>query len=151
MSPHVSIVIPSYNHAPFLRACLESVRVQTFEDWEVILVDDGSTDDSLEIARDFGERVRIFRNERNLGTYGTQQRGLEEARGESVAILNSDDLWHPEKLASQVHLLESHPEVPYCYTLGWMVDESGAERRGEDVHADWPTEPVQEVLPRLLR
>jgi glycosyltransferase involved in cell wall biosynthesis len=147
----VSVVIPSYNHAPYLRACLESVLAQTYTTWEVVLVDDKSSDDSIPIARQYeSERVRVFENEHNLGTYGTQARGLDLARGDAVAILNSDDLWAPEKLEKQVQLLERHKEAPFCYTLGWKIDENGRVDETEDVHADWPRDELQNVLPHLL-
>jgi glycosyltransferase involved in cell wall biosynthesis len=151
MNPRVSVLVPSFNHGRFLRACLEAVGAQTFRDWEIVLVDDGSADDSMEIAREFeSERIRVFENESNVGTYGTQRRALAQARGDLIAILNSDDLWRPDKLERQVELLDRHPEASLCYTLGWTVDEEDRETRDEDVHADWPTDELQEILPLLL-
>lgn len=151
--PRVSIIIPSYNHARFLSHCLESVKAQSFEEWEIILIDDGSTDDSVSIARRYAEqdsRIRVFVNERNLGTYGSQQRALEMAQGEFVAILNSDDFWNPKKLERQAALLAGHPESPYCYALGWLATVTGEIDDSWDVHAHWPTDDVQEPLPHLL-
>ncbi|MCW5937315.1 MAG: glycosyltransferase family 2 protein [Fimbriimonadaceae bacterium] len=150
--PRVSILIPSYNHAEYFRACLDSVRAQTFTDWEVVIVDDGSTDGSDLIACEYAfsdRRIRATSNESNLGTYGTEQRALGLARGDLVAILNSDDLWLPDKLALQVAALDANPGASACYTLGWMVDEHGAIQE-EDVHADWPQKAVQDALPCLL-
>lgn len=149
----MSIVCPSYNHAPFLRAGLAGVRAQTLEDWELILIDDGSTDDSVAIAHEVAaedSRIGVFVNEANLGTYGTEARARAMARGRYVAVLNSDDLWEPEKLARQFELLERNPSCGFCYTLGWKIDENGHVDESEDVHMDWPTEPTQELLPRLL-
>ncbi|MGV3616555.1 MAG: glycosyltransferase family 2 protein [Fimbriimonas sp.] len=151
--PLVSIVCPSYNHAPFLREGLAGVQAQTFPDWELILVDDGSRDESVNIAREIAAddpRIRVHVNAQNLGTYGTEERARAMAKGRYVAVLNSDDLWEPEKLAEQVALLEANPTCGFCYTLGWKIDEHGEVDRGEDVHHDWPTEPVQELLPHLL-
>lgn len=150
--PRVSIVIPSYNHAAFLRPCLASIQVQTFENWEIVLVDDGSSDGSVAIAQELAAtepRVRVFQNEQNLGTYGTEARGTTLSKGDFVAVMNSDDVWEPNKLATQLTLLDRHPELPLAYTLGWMIDATGATNE-EDVHGDWPTEPVQELLPHLL-
>jgi glycosyltransferase involved in cell wall biosynthesis len=150
--PRVSIVIPSYNHARFLEACIGSVQEQIFSDWEIILIDDGSTDRSIEIAAEIARtesRLRVLRNEVNLGTYGTEAKGVELSSGEFIAILNSDDVWEPTKLAKQVEMLDEHPEVPLCYTLGWLVDDSGTVHE-EDVHADWPLEQIQDPLPFLL-
>lgn len=149
----VSIVIPSYNHARFLPDCLGSIQRQTFEDWQLVLIDDGSKDDSVEIARQYARedpRISVHVNEQNLGTYGTEQRGLDLSESPYVAIMNSDDLWAPTKLERQLKTLAAHPQAPLCYVLGWMVDDEGREIEGEDVHLDWPTDEVQDVLPYLL-
>ena len=151
--PLVSILIPSYNHGEYLSECLESIRSQAFQDWEVILVDDGSTDDSVAIARSHAvndPRIQVHANDKNLGTYGTEQKALELSRGELIAIMNSDDLWASSKLEKQVDGLKEHPEAPYCYTLGWMVDDEGKVDKSEDVHFDWPMDGVQQPLPYLL-
>lgn len=153
MPPVVSILCPSYNHAPYLRAALAAVRAQTLTDWELILIDDGSQDESVAITREIAaqdDRIGVYVNEVNRGTYGTQERAREMARGRFIAVLNSDDLWAPAKLERQIALLEANPECGFCYTLGWKIDEHGRVDESEDVHADWPTDPVQELLPRLL-
>lgn len=153
MRPVVSVLCPSYNHAPFLRACLGGVRAQTMTDWELILVDDGSRDASVAIAREMAaedNRIQVHVNEANLGTYGTEERARAMARGQYVAILNTDDLWEPTKLARQTELLEANPACGFCYTLGWKIDENGVVDTSEDVHENWPREPVQELLPWLL-
>lgn len=151
--PLVSILIPSYNHGAFLNACLDSIRRQSFSDWEAVIVDDGSADDSVALARREAKadgRIRVFVNERNLGTYGTQRRALELAAGRLIAVLNSDDQWDSEKLSRQVELLNRHASAAMCYTLGWQIDDAGRSNEAEDVHADWPTDEVQEPLPYLL-
>lgn len=151
--PLVSILIPSYNHGRFLPACLDSIHTQTFEDWEVVLVDDGSKDDSVAIARRYAAqdpRVSVHVNDTNLGTYGTEQKALDLSREKLVAVMNSDDLWAPEKLEKQIATLHKHPGAPFCYTLGWMVDDEGMVEKTEDVHADWPKDEIQHPLPYLL-
>jgi glycosyltransferase involved in cell wall biosynthesis len=148
--PRVSILIPSYNHEPYLQACLESVRTQTFDDWEIILVDDGSTDESVALAKEVAKgdnRIRVYVNEQNLGTYGTQARALSFATGNLICVLNSDDLWATNKLASQMTLFDRTPGLNCAYTLGSSMSDDG---RANDVHGDWPTEPIQELLPKLL-
>lgn len=151
MQPAVSILIPSYRHAPYLEACLRGILAQTFTDWEAVVVDDQSPDESFEVASRFGsDRMRVLRNESNLGTYGTLQRALELSTGKLVAVLNSDDLWRPEKLARQVEALHRHPDAGFCYTLGWMVDAEGSVDDTEDVHLDWPTDERQDLTRWLL-
>ncbi len=149
--PRVSIVVPSYNHARFAAKCAESVLAQTFGDWEMVVVDDGSTDDSLEVWRSFDDpRIQVHSNERNVGTYATQNRGVALSKADLFAILNSDDFWEPEKLERQVRLLESDPEAAFCYTLGWTASEDGELRLDYDNHADCPIAERQELLPYLL-
>lgn len=152
-SPRVSVLIPSYNHARFLAECVGSVQGQTFEDWEVILVDDCSQDDSVAIASELAnhdERIAVHQNTSNMGTYGTLQRALDLSNGDYVAVLNSDDVWKPEKLSAQVSALDAHPECSFAITRGWMVDDSGVIDETNDVHADWPSEDLADLLPWLL-
>lgn len=148
----VSVLIASYNHARFLPETLASVKNQTFGDWEAIVIDDGSSDDSVEVARRFTSdpRFRVSCNDSNLGTYGTQQRALEQAQGRYVAILNSDDLWAPDKLSTLVERLDRSPNCAYAYALGWMVDEDGRPDQSQDVHGGWPRTEEQQPLPYLL-
>ncbi|HWD40324.1 MAG TPA: glycosyltransferase [Fimbriimonas sp.] len=150
MPVRVSVLIPSYNHARFLPSALGSVEAQTFKDWEIVAVDDGSSDDSPAMLRNAaGPRIRFEENSENLGTYGSLDRALRLSEGEFIAVLNSDDLWAPMKLEKQVALLDSHPHLPYCYTLGNRVDEEGAVQQTDD-HAHWPQAQIQELLPWLL-
>jgi glycosyltransferase involved in cell wall biosynthesis len=149
--PHISIVMPSYNHARYLRRTIGSVIAQSFGDWEVVVVDDGSTDESLEVLKGFGEaRISVHVNEKNLGTYGTLNRAMDLAAGEFVAVLNSDDLWKPEKLASQVALLTEHPEAAVCYTAPIQILEDDSPRMPQDHHGDWPTNEVQSLVSREI-
>lgn len=150
MPPEVSVLIPSYNHARFLRECLDSILAQTFRDFEVVIVDDGSTDESVALIRSYDDpRVRISVNDFNRGTYGTLAHAQSLALGRFLAVMNSDDVWHPEKLQRQVELLRDHRELSFVFTLGELIDEC-ARRIDIDVHADWPREPRAEYLPWLL-
>ena len=114
----ISVVIPAYNHGRFLREAIDSVLAQTYAPLEIIVVDDGSTDDTEQIVRSYGDRVRYIRQQ-NAGVGAARNNGIANARGEYVAFLDSDDLWLPEKLAVQVEYMRRHPEcaacaVPYC-------------------------------------
>ena len=150
--PRVSVLIPSYNHGRFIDACISSVIDQDFQDWELVIVDDGSKDDSVRRATAYASdaRIKVLQNKQNLGTYGTLQRGLDISTGELVAVMNSDDVWHPQKLSKQVASLDEHPSCGLNYVLGWMIDDSGNELEGADVHEGWPRTEVQELLPFLL-
>ncbi len=150
----ISILVPSYNHARFLHECLSSGLGQTYADLEVVFVDDGSSDESVDAARSINDsRLRIFVNDENLGTYGTLNRALELARGEFVAILNSDDLWEREKLSRQMALWDRYggQDCPptLSFTLGQMIDEHGAAL-DQPIHADWPKEEIHDYLPWLI-
>ncbi|HLG03363.1 MAG TPA: glycosyltransferase family A protein, partial [Bacteroidia bacterium] len=110
--PQVSVIIPAYNAARFLAETIRSVQHQTFRNWELIIVDDGSIDKTKDIAAPFltDDRIRYVYQE-NAGVSSARNRGLSEARGEFIAFLDADDLWLPENLAKKVEYLESHSHV----------------------------------------
>ena len=150
--PAVSVVIPSYNHAAYLRECIESVIWQSFQDWELIIVDDVSSDDSVAVAKRFTDpRIRVIENESNLGTYATENVGIDHSSGDWIAILNSDDVWLPRKLESQILLLQKHPQCTFSYTGSQLMDEEGDKiAKGDGFHSDYPEGELQELLPYLL-
>lgn len=117
MNPKVSVVIPTYNRADKVRSCVESVLAQTFLDLEVIVVDDGSSDQTGQaLKHTFGERIRYY-FQTNQGVSVARNKGIEEAKGEWIAFLDSDDLWEKEKLESQFIALERFgPHCGACYT-----------------------------------
>lgn len=124
--PKVTILIPFYNRAAYLHAAIESVLCQTFTDFELLLIDDGSTDDSADVVAGFHDpRIRLLRNETNLGIPATRNRGVAEARGEYLAFLDSDDIALPQRLARQVAFMDKHPE--YAATGAWIewIDTCG--------------------------
>lgn len=115
-APRVSVVIPTYGHAHLVEETLASVFAQTFEDFEVVVVNDGSPDDTAARLRPMAERGEIrYVEQANAGQGPARNRGLAEARGTYVAFLDDDDLWPPEKLAWQVACLEAHPEAVLVY------------------------------------
>jgi glycosyltransferase involved in cell wall biosynthesis len=117
------VIIPVYNGARFLRAAVESVFAQTYRPFEVIVVDDGSADDSGDIAQSFPD-VRYMRQE-NQGVAAARNNGIEAARGEFFAFLDQDDLWTPEKLRLQIEHLLNHPEVGYTLSQQQFFLEPG--------------------------
>jgi glycosyltransferase involved in cell wall biosynthesis len=117
MNPRVSVIIPTYNRAAKVRDAVESVLAQTVSDLEVIVVDDGSADDTGKvIAETFGDRIRYY-YQANQGASAARNRGIAEARGEWVAFLDSDDHWEKDKLEWQFKALERfRPRCEGCYT-----------------------------------
>ena len=99
----VSIIMPNYNSAKFIRQTVESVIAQTYENWELIIVDDCSKDESMEIVAQLGdERIRVMRNEVNSGAAVSRNHAIEAARGRWIAFLDSDDLWEADKLTRHI-------------------------------------------------
>jgi len=150
MVPKVSVLIPSYNHARFLPAALHSVFAQTYTDYEIVVVDDGSTDGSVELLRSYGDRIRLY-TQSNRGTYPTLNRCIAESRGQYLAILNSDDLWAPIKLEKQVAMLDSHPQVGLVHTDGYFIDAEGRILPGNPLGFEWPRTPTGNIIEALVR
>ena len=125
-TPVVSVILPVFNRAVTLGRCVESVRAQTFTDWEIVAVDDGSSDNSVERLEHFADpRVRVLRHEHNRGPAAARNTALAAARGEYFALLDSDDEWLPGKLAAQLERLRT---CDLCGCEYWLV-EDGVERR----------------------
>lgn len=124
-SPVVSVVVPMYNVADYIEQCLNSVLAQTFEHFEVICVDDGGSDSTLEIVEHYEDpRIRVV-SQKNRGLSGARNTGIAEARGQFVALLDADDYWASEKLEAHVNHLRRSPEVGISYSASWFVTEAG--------------------------
>ena len=124
----VSIVMPAYNCAATLAASVESVLAQHYENWELLILDDGSRDETWPLMQKLAERdsrIRAVQNERNLGVGRTRNRGVGLAEGDWVAFLDSDDLWTPDKLEKQLALSEAHPETGLLYTGSGFIRADG--------------------------
>jgi glycosyltransferase involved in cell wall biosynthesis len=117
----VSVIIPTYNRAEQVGEAVQSVLNQTWPHCEVIVVDDGSTDGTLDVLEAFGDRIRYVKTE-NRGVAAARNRGIRESKGSWVAFLDSDDLWHPAKIERQVLALREHDAV-VCFCMS--VDEDG--------------------------
>jgi len=124
--PRVSVCIPVYNGASYIRECIESVLAQTYGDFELIVADNCSTDDTETIVRSFMDpRVRYVRNARNLGLVGNANRCLQLASSEYVCLFHHDDLMLPQNLARKVAVLDAHPGVGFVHSNLLLVDETG--------------------------
>ena len=138
--PLVSCIIPVFNGERYLAETLDSVFAQTCSSIEVIVVDDGSTDGSAEIARGHRGRAIVLQQE-NAGHAAARNFGLSAARGEFVAFVDADDLWHPEKLARQLSRIESRRELGIVFTHlenFWSPDADPASRPGEEAFRPLP-------------
>ena len=121
----VSIIMPSYNTAPYIKETIQSVLDQTYKEWELLIVDDCSTDNTDEVLSGIHDsRIRIFKNECNSGAAVSRNRALREAKGQWVAYLDSDDLWMPEKLERQIGFMENHGYI-FSYTNYEEIDVDG--------------------------
>lgn len=147
--PRVSVVLPTYNRARYLEGAVQSVLNQTFQDFELIVLDDGSTDNTAEILEQYRKDERIHCSfEVHRGASLARNKGIEKARAQYVAFLDSDDLWFPDKLERQVTFLNEHPEIAFVHGSVEMMDMKGqflreetgrlralyrkAQKRGED-------------------
>lgn len=145
-SPKVTVFIPVYNREQYVGEAIESILAQTFSDFEILLVDDGSTDSSVNRIRSYSDpRIRLVCNERNLGIPKTRNKGVELARGQYMAMLDSDDRAYPSRLEKQVAFLDNHPE--YAQVGSWcrMMDKDGRLLKkikrqpvlSDDIHAQF--------------
>ena len=139
----ISVVIPTYNYGRFVREAIDSVLAQTCAPLEIVVVDDGSTDDTEQIVRSYGDRVRYIRQE-NAGVAAARNTGIANARGEYIAFLDSDDVWLPEKLAKQLARFDSDPGLGLVYAGAERFDESGTLSVELDGMEGW-------IAPELLR
>ena len=114
-SPIVSVIIPTYNGSKSISATIESVLNQTFKDFEIIVVDDGSTDDTTVVLKQYKNRIHYFRKS-NGGPASARNLGLRNARGKYIAFLDHDDIWLPSKLTIQTECMENHSDVGLVYS-----------------------------------
>lgn len=143
--PLISVLLTCYNHIRYLPECLASAQSQTHHDLQIICLDDGSTDGTREWLESKKGEVEIVFNEKNLGTYGTLNVGLERAKGDYVAILNDDDLWEPTKLERQLELFEKHPKVGLTHTDGHFIDGDGKRLDGSPLGFEFPRTETGDV------
>ena len=131
-SPRVSIISPTYNHASFISACIDSVLKQSYADWEMIVINDGSTDDTAAtVARLASHEPRIkLIDQENKGVFRlgeTYNTALAAARGEYIGILEGDDTWMPDKLQQQVSLLDNHHDAVMAWGQVAVVNHDFSE------------------------
>ncbi|WP_082122612.1 glycosyltransferase family 2 protein [Methanoculleus sediminis] len=148
--PGVSVVIPLYNKGPYIVRALNSVLAQTVRDFEVIVVDDGSTDGGAEMVGGFGDpRIRLIRQE-NRGVSAARNRGIDAARGELVAFLDADDEWTPRHLEALLQLRDKCPQAG-AYGTAYLLQENASTIRTPSYSAAIPPEPWEGLLSSYFR
>lgn len=126
--PKISIVTPAYNCEKYLEEAVNSVLAQSFEDWELLIIDDCSKDATwlrMQTLAKQDNRIRIFQNRHNSGSAATRNNGIRQAKGEWIAFLDSDDLWRPEKLERQMSVLRKHPDASFLFTGSAFIEDDG--------------------------
>jgi glycosyltransferase involved in cell wall biosynthesis len=150
--PRVSVIIPAFNAEAYIGEALSSVEAQTFEDWEVVIGDDCSTDGTAAIARGFGARIRIVANPQNAGPATARNLAIAQATGELLAFLDADDYWFPEFLEHQVGLFDTtqrrHGDVGIVACNARVLSASGFL---PETYMDYVAFPSDVTLSRLLR
>lgn len=132
-APLVTVIMPAYNAERFLEEAVRSVLKQTFTDWELLILEDCATDGTFALAEKLAaedDRITLLKNEKNMGVARTRNRGFELARGKYVALLDSDDIWHPEKLERQIARLEE-TGGDFSYTSYAIVDVEGKKCKAD--------------------
>lgn len=128
-TPRVSVVVPAYNVSAYLEAALSSVECQSFSDYEVLIVDDGSTDQTAAVALTFSRRDPRFKllQKSNGGLSSARNHGIRYAKGEYIALLDGDDIYHPDKLAVHIAKLDNSPKVGVTYSASRAIRDDGQQ------------------------
>ena len=120
--PRVSVIIPSYNCASYLGRAIDSARAQTYKDYEILIVDDGSTDNTKDVAMQYGRRV-TYLYQQNRGVSAARNHAISKSSGELLAYLDADDMWYPEKLEKQVAFLDAHQDCGMVHSEMSVINE----------------------------
>ena len=135
--PLVSVIIPNYNYGRYLKQCLESVLNQTYSNLEIIFVDDGSSDNSVEVAIQYESKVKLIL-QNNLGVNAARNTGIRYAAGEFIAICDSDDYWLENKIEEQIKLFFNNPNLVLVYCSYFKTNQQGERvREVEAVHSGY--------------
>lgn len=138
-APLVSVIMPAYNAEPFIAEAISSVLSQSVRDLELLVIDDCSTDGTYALAMQQKDpRICVLRNDKNSGVANTRNRGIEQARGKYIAFLDSDDIWHPQKLQHQIEKLES-AGADLCYCSYAIIGRNGEKSRADYIVSETAT------------
>lgn len=126
MNPKISVIMPAYNAGKYIKDAIDSVVNQSFKDWELLVVNDASKDNTLEIIKSFTDpRIKLTNNEINLGSILSRNLAFEKSKGEYIAILDADDIAFPNRFSEQVKFLDSHPDFGLVASYTKIIDENG--------------------------
>ena len=148
IAPLVSVVLPTYNRGDFVKEAIQSVLAQTWIDFELIVVDDGSTDHTAEVLQEFSSLVSL-RLENNSGVSRARNFGIAQARGRYICFLDSDDLWTSKKLETQVRWMEARPDCQVCYTDEVWI-RRGVRVNAMDKHRKYSGDIFERCLPLCI-
>ena len=147
-APKVSVVIPTFNRSTFLRHTIASVLAQTYPDFELVISDDASTDETTAVVRTFQDsRIKSFQNERRLGMVPNWNAAIRRARGPYITLLEDDDWWHPEYVARAVGTLDRYSDIAFMHTAVFLTDAQGRVTR---VFKRWRTDRVCQRRTEIL-
>ncbi|MBD0726569.1 hypothetical protein B6A10_15455 [Flavobacterium sp. L1I52] len=124
-NPLVSVIVPTYNRTDYLKLTLESIKNQTFQDFEIIVIDDGTPNDNNLILCSTFEKIKYIKIENSGGPAKPRNRGMKEAKGSYIAFVDDDDIWLPNKLEQQLAVLEQNPEFGLVHSCCEVIDENG--------------------------
>lgn len=134
LMPKVSVLIPTYNYARYVGLAVESALMQSYPNLEVIVIDDGSTDNTQEVLKPYLSRINYLYKP-NGGTGGALNLGIAKSSGKYICWLSSDDVFYPDKVAKQVQLMESNPTQGFCYTSFAVIEADG--KHHYDIHSPY--------------
>jgi len=125
-NPRISIVLPTYNRAGYIVETIESVRRQVFSDWELLVIDDCSLDNTEQLVKQINDhRIKFFKTPERLRITATREEGVNRSKGELIAFIDSDDLWDETKLEKQVRAFEEYPDAGFCVTGAYNFKRTG--------------------------
>ena len=153
--PRVSILLTCYNHLGHLKVAMDCIRAQTYQDYDIVALDDGSTDGTREWLTQLQKDepslpLLLYFNDKNLGTYGALNKGIDVSTGEFIAEFNDDDVWAPTKLEKQVAMMDAHPEIGLVHTSGHFIDGDGNRLKVNPLGFEWPKTGTGDVLLELI-
>ncbi len=131
--PLVSVIIPCYNREKYIEECVISVLAQTYKNFEIIIINDASTDNSADVIKKLQQenpqKIKVFTNKKNLNRSISRNIGINKSKGELICFLDSDDKWYPNKLTTQVQVMENNPEISFCGTGMDYINEEGKAKK----------------------